>query len=232
MSCAVPDLDDWLQDRAQMEALLRQHLLRARQQMKESADKKRSVRVFAVKDWVFLKIQPYIQRSLATRANRKLSFRYFGPFQVVQQVGQVTYKLQLPASCSIHPVFHVSQLRRALLPVEQALDELPAEAAPNPEPVEILDTRLHHCGTALVPQVLIRWTGQPASVATWEDREELQHHYPAAPAWGQADSQEGGNVTDQPTTTATAARQGDGVQQRTRRAHEPNKRYTGPEWTI
>ena len=61
MSCVAPDLEDGLQDRVQMEALLRQHLLRARQQMKDSADKKRSVRIFAVDDRVFLKIQPYIQ---------------------------------------------------------------------------------------------------------------------------------------------------------------------------
>lgn len=56
LACAAPDLADWLQDRAQMEALLRQHLLRARQQMKESADKHRSDRTFDVGDWVFLKI--------------------------------------------------------------------------------------------------------------------------------------------------------------------------------
>lgn len=141
---------------------------------------------------MFLKIQPYIQLSLATRANQKLSFRYFGPFQVVQRVGQVAYKLRLPTACSIHPVFHVSQLRRALPPTEQALQELPSEAANSPETVEIIDTRLHRRGTRQVPQVLIRWTDQPASVATWEDRDELQHHYPTAPAWGQVVSQDGG----------------------------------------
>ncbi|XP_073355595.1 uncharacterized protein [Aegilops tauschii subsp. strangulata] len=173
--------------------------------MKDSADKKRSVRVFAVDDWVFPKIQPYIQRSLDTRANQKLSFKYFGPFQVVQRVGQVAYKLQLPALCSIHPVFHVSQLQRALPPSEQALEELPAKAASSPEPVEVLGTRLHRRGKNQVPQVLIRWTDQPASLATWEDRDELQHHYPEAPTWGQAGSQEGETVTAQPTAPTAPA---------------------------
>uniref|UniRef100_A0A8R7P7T8 Integrase catalytic domain-containing protein n=1 Tax=Triticum urartu TaxID=4572 RepID=A0A8R7P7T8_TRIUA len=53
VACASTDLADWLQDRAQMTTLIHQHLLRARQQMKDSADKRCSDRVFAVDDWVF-----------------------------------------------------------------------------------------------------------------------------------------------------------------------------------
>ena len=60
VACASPDITEWLQDRAQMEALIRQHLLRARHQMKDSADKRRFDCVFAVDDWVFLKLQPYV----------------------------------------------------------------------------------------------------------------------------------------------------------------------------
>lgn len=124
--------------------------------MKESADKRRSDRVFEVGDWVFLKIQPYLQRSLATRTNQKLSFKYFGPFQVIQRVGSVAYKLQLPDKCSIHPVFHVSQLRRALPPTEKVIDDLPMAAAPSPEPVEILASQQRRRGTTSVQQVLVR----------------------------------------------------------------------------
>jgi hypothetical protein len=58
---------------------------------------------------VFLKIQPYVQSSLAPRANQKLTFKFFGPFRVVQGIGAVAYKLELPASSNVHPVFHVSQ---------------------------------------------------------------------------------------------------------------------------
>jgi hypothetical protein len=58
---------------------------------------------------VFLKIQPYVQSSLAPRANQKLTFNFFGPFRVVQRIGAVAYKLELPASSNVHPVFHVSK---------------------------------------------------------------------------------------------------------------------------
>jgi hypothetical protein len=82
--------------------------------MKSQADKNRVERQFSVGDMVFLKIQPYVQSSLAPRANQKLAFRFFGPFLVVAKVGAVAYKLGLPSSSSVHPVFHISQLKKAI----------------------------------------------------------------------------------------------------------------------
>jgi hypothetical protein len=71
----VKDLQDWLQERKLMTAVLRQHLHRANLRMKHFADAKRSNRCFQVGEWVYLRLQPYVQMS---RANAKLAFRFFG----------------------------------------------------------------------------------------------------------------------------------------------------------
>jgi hypothetical protein len=76
--------------------------------MKSQADKHRVERVFQPGDWVYMKLQPYVQSSVAARSNKKLSFRFYGPYKVIQRVGEVAYKLELPEGSRIHPVLHVS----------------------------------------------------------------------------------------------------------------------------
>ena len=82
--------------------------------MKKYADQHCSERHFEVNDWVFVKLQPYIQSSLSQCANQKLAFKFFGPYRVVARVGTMAYQLELPASSSVHPVFHVSQLKKSV----------------------------------------------------------------------------------------------------------------------
>jgi hypothetical protein len=100
----VPELSEWL---------VRQHLLRAQERMKRQADKHRVESQFAVGDMVFLKLQPYVQSSVAPRANHKLAFKFFGPYRILKRIGKVAYRLQLPDSVSVHLVFHVSQLKHS-----------------------------------------------------------------------------------------------------------------------
>jgi hypothetical protein len=199
--CRSGDLASWLQERALKQDLLKQHLIRARQIMKDQADKHRSDRQFAVGDWVFLKVQPYVQNSVADRANHKLAFRYFGPFQVVSRVGEVSYKLLLPEKTLIHPVVHVSLLRRAAPPSPATQVRLPPasamdDTAPTLDvPQQVLQRRQYLRGSTVREQVLVQWSSLPASLATWEDELQLKAHFPHAPAWGQAGVEGEGNVT-------------------------------------
>lgn len=107
-------LEEWLHDRAVMSKLIQQHFLRAKQKMKAQAGKKRSVREFQVGDLVYLKLQPYVQLSVARRSSHKLCFKYFRPYKIIQKVGKIAYKLDLPEGSLIHPVIHVSQLKKAI----------------------------------------------------------------------------------------------------------------------
>lgn len=95
-----------------MTALLRQQLIRAQERMKRQADKHRVERKFDVGEMVFLKLQPYVQTSLAPRSSQKLAFKFFGPYKILARVGEVAYKLDLPVSSKIHNVVHVSQLKK------------------------------------------------------------------------------------------------------------------------
>jgi hypothetical protein len=121
-----------------------------------------------------------------------LAFRFFGPFRIVARIGSVAYRLDLPAHSSIHPVFHVSQLKKALGATHQIITDLPYDFALNLVPEQILESRLVPRGNCRVQQVLVKWNNLPSSLATWEDYEALRQEFPRAAAWGQAAFQEGG----------------------------------------
>ena len=97
-------------------------------------------------------------------------------------------------------------------------------------PGMILGTRWRELDGARRCEVKISWQGLPDALATWEDREELRARFPDHPAWGQAGSQEEGNVMDQLTDVA---QEPFGKQRRRfRRAGRRPARLSGPEWTV
>jgi len=196
--CQAQDLEGWLQERNLLNRLIHQQLLRAQQRMKHHADKNRSERSFEVGDSVYLKLQPYIQSSVAPRSNQKLAYRFFGPFKILARVGAVAYKLDLPPSSKIHPVIHVSQLKKhvpAATSVSAELDSVSTDPFLDVSPVAVIDHQLiPHAGT-VVPRVKIQWTGMTAAMATWEDEADMRRRFPSAPAWGHAGSQGEGSVT-------------------------------------
>jgi hypothetical protein len=185
-SCQVQDLASWLQERELMTDVIRQHLLRAQKRMKQQADKNRSEITYEVGDKVYLKLQSYVQASLAPRAHQKLAFKFFGSFRISEKIGEVAYKLELPASSSIRHVFHAPQLKRAVSPAVTVCPQLPDSVDMHQVSELILDSRMGRRGDAEVAQVLVKWSHMDAAHATWEDTEALRQRFPAAPAWGQA----------------------------------------------
>lgn len=108
----VGTVEEFQIQREAMNHLLKEAIRSAQNKYKQFADKKRQEACFNVSDWVFLKLQPYRQLSVAVRKYLKLSHKYCGPYQVLERVGTVAYKLALPQGSKIHPTFHVSLLKK------------------------------------------------------------------------------------------------------------------------
>nr|GEY35536.1 retrotransposon-related protein [Tanacetum cinerariifolium] len=107
------ELEQQLITRDDMIKVIRLNLSRAQDRMRNQANSQRKELSFQVGDYIFLKIQPYRQRSLAKRRYENLSPRFFRTYCVKRVVGPVAYELQLPSDARIHPVFHVLMLKPA-----------------------------------------------------------------------------------------------------------------------
>jgi hypothetical protein len=217
------DIEVWLKERAALVPVIKQHLERAQSRMKAQADKHRSERQFSVGDYVYLRLQPYVQASVEKRSSQKLGFRFFGPYLILQRVGKVAYKLQLPLASRIHPVVHVSQLKKGVKPTDEVSTTLPLSLMrfhSMVQPKSISGERMIRRGGKQVPEIKVQWQGSPSSCDSWEPVYAIVNAYPASPAWGQAALQGGGNVTTCHLTKALKEKRRTDERQAIREAHQ------------
>jgi len=131
--------------------------------MKQLADKGRSDRVFLVGDWMWLKLHAYRQMSVQRRTNEKLGPKYFGPFQVVDKIGPVAYKLNLPESSQIHPTIHVFQLKAFVgtLPSQPFIPNWlqGTNTTDSKVPIKVLARKMVKRRNASAMQYLVQWDG-------------------------------------------------------------------------
>ncbi|KAJ0963149.1 hypothetical protein J5N97_028271 [Dioscorea zingiberensis] len=103
----------------------------------------------------------------------KLSPRYIGPFEILERVGTVAYRLALPPDLAqVHNVFHVSMLRKCLTDPTKIIEYEPVELQQDLSyeewPVEILDYKEQKLRNRTIPLVKVRWNNHTGSEATWE----------------------------------------------------------------
>ena len=90
-------MEDHIEHQKEVLQLLKDNLNLAQSRMKQQVDQHRSERIFYVGDWIFLWLQPYKQMSLKqAKKDNKLSPKYYGPYNVLQKIGTMEYKLELP----------------------------------------------------------------------------------------------------------------------------------------
>ena len=141
----VQAVEHHIEHQKQVLQLLKDNLTLAHNRMKQQEDQHRNERSFDVGGWVFLRLQPYKQMSLKqAKKDNKLSPKCYGPYKVLQNIGTMAYKLELPAASRVHPAFHVSCLNKVMgekLPVQTILLELDEEGKIISEPEAVIETR-------------------------------------------------------------------------------------------
>ncbi|KAL7087088.1 hypothetical protein ACP275_13G044200 [Erythranthe tilingii] len=178
----VQAVDDYLKDRDAILKELHENLQIAQNRMKCQADQRRRDVQFNVGDFVFVKLQPYRQTSVAFRKSLKLSPRFFGPYEILERVRPVAYRLLLLTRSQIHDVFHVSLLRKhlgSITPISTKLPPVSDDLKLLPQPESILARRVIKKGRYQPrTEFLVKWVGAPSEDATWENARRFSKAYP------------------------------------------------------
>ncbi|KAL0558790.1 hypothetical protein IC582_003372 [Cucumis melo] len=158
----------------------RMHTAQSRQ--KSYADVRRKDLEFEVGDKVFLKVAP-MRGVLRFERRGKLSPRFVGSFEILEQIGPVAYRLALPPSLStVHDVFHVSMLRKYVPDPSHVVDYEPLEIDENlsytEQPVEVLAREVKTLRNKEIPLVKVLWRNHRVEEATWEREDDMRSRYP------------------------------------------------------
>ncbi|GKA16554.1 hypothetical protein Tco_0696301 [Tanacetum coccineum] len=154
----------------------------ARDRQKSYVDLKRKPVDFQVGDKVMLKVSPW--KGVVRFGKRgKLNPRYVGPFKVLEKVGEVAYKLELPEELiRVHNTLHVSHLKKchADEPLAVPLDGLHFDDKLQfvEEPVEIINREVKRLKRSRIPLVKVRWNSKRGPEFTWEREEQFRKKYP------------------------------------------------------
>ncbi|XP_074303399.1 uncharacterized protein LOC141637891 [Silene latifolia] len=154
----------------------------AQNRQKSYAYLKRSEIEFAVGDKVLLKVSP-MKGVMRFGKRGKLSQKFIGPYEILDRVGEVAYRLALPPALDrVHNVFHVSQLRKYVSDPTHVLEpeqvEINEQMSYVEGPKEILDRNVRKTRNGETPLVKVLWTNHNVEEETWETEAAMRDNYP------------------------------------------------------
>ena len=173
---------DLIQETEEKVKMIRERLKVANDRQKSYADMKRKDIRYEIREKVFLKVSHW-KKVMRFGKKGKLSPRFIGPYEVIEKVGPVAYRLALPPELEkIHSVFHVSMLRRYRSDPSHVVSSETIELRPDltyeEEPVEILAREVKELRNKKILLVKVLWRNHKTEEVTWESEETMRQQYP------------------------------------------------------
>ena len=162
---------------------IHKRMLTAQSRQKSYVDVRRRKLEFNVGAKVFLKVSP-MKSIMRFGKKGKLSPRYIGPFEILERIGDVAYKLALPPSlANVHNVFHVSMLKKYIQNPSHVLHyeplSLDSDLSYEELPVQILEKEEKQLRNRKIPLVKVLWKNHSVAETTWEREDEMRKKYPS-----------------------------------------------------
>ena len=162
--------------------VIRQRLKAASDMLKSYADLKKKDIEYKVGDKVFLKVSPW-RKVLRFGKKGKLSPRFIDPYEVLERIGPMAYRLVLPPELAkFHDVFLVSMHRKYKSDESHILHVQEVQVQQNfsydEEPKSILAREVKKLRNKQVPLVKVLWKHHGREEATWEPEATMTTQYP------------------------------------------------------
>nr|GEV93234.1 putative reverse transcriptase domain-containing protein [Tanacetum cinerariifolium] len=150
---------------------IKDRLKAARDRRKRYSEKRRKPLEFSVSDHVLLKVSPW-KGVVCFRKKGKLEPRFVRPFEIIERIGQVAYRLRLPQELSsVHDTFHISNLKKCLADptLHVPLETIQVDARLNfvEEPMEILEREIKKLKRIRIPIVNVRWNSKRGGIVSF-----------------------------------------------------------------
>ena len=162
--------------------IIRARLKAAQDRQKSYVGKRRNDLEFEAEDRVFLKLS-HSKGVVRFGKRGKLSPRYIGPFEIVDRIGLVAYRLDLSEELArVHNVFHISMLRKYISDLSHVLEapeiELRDDLSYEEQLVQILGREEKELRNKTISLVKVLWRNHLVEEATWEREDQMRSQYP------------------------------------------------------